>query len=109
MKAHPRNNKSEAPARSKFLTVAMEKLLRQMIDEEDELAMDGIQVFVGATRYSRATVNKLVELCLITPDDGRITSTYWHLTPCGRNIIKDSNYEPAIVTSMRTGKPVFRR
>ena len=85
----------------------MERCLRQMVDEKEEMAWSGIAVWVGATRYSASTARKLLSLCLIKSDSGG-REIYWCLTPCGEAIIKDPDYEPAIITAQRTGKPVFR-
>jgi len=91
----------------------MERCLGQMVKEGEDIAWAGIEVWVGGARYSAATARKLVELCLITPDRGSQgggnSDLYWHITPCGRAIIKDPGYEPAIIEARRTGRPVFRK
>lgn len=86
----------------------MERLLRDMVEVEDELAVEGNMAFVGTTRYAVRTVRALTRLCLISPSGGSALDTYWHLAPCGRRIIEDPAYEPAIITAIQTGRPVIR-
>ena len=100
--------KASPPSRSPWLTEPMERCLRQMSAEHEEMAWTGIHVWVGGTRYSASTARKLLQLCLIKSDSGG-RDIYWQITPCGQAIIKDPAYEPAIVTSQRTGQPVLNR
>ena len=88
------------------LTPACAKVLRLMVENDEELAVEGMQCWVGSHRTSRVVVKRLLEECLIAPD-GR-ESIYYHPTPDAKHVLDDPDYETRWREHLRTGKPVYR-
>lgn len=75
-----------------------------MLDQDEELAWEGIECWVGSERFSPRTAYKALRLCLIAPDGG----IYWHAKAAeAKRVLSDPAYVPMIVRAMRSGKPVI--
>lgn len=84
-------------------------MLRQMIDEDEELVTEGIIAYVDSTRYSIATVYHLLREVLLRD----VSSTNDAL----KRYIPNQDAQPALDNpayetrwreSLRTGQPVYR-
>lgn len=91
------------------LTPAGASILRQMIDDDEEIVSEGIVAYIDARRISVRTIYRLLRHCLIRDisEPGAAMIRYIH-TPDAQRVLDDPQYEPAIDEAMRTGKPVFR-
>jgi hypothetical protein len=88
-------------ARSKLLTPAMERVLRAMAEPDEYLIGDGGEWWVGDLRTSGATVNRLLQLCLITGPDTTGGSQIYLLGQDGRDILADPGFQPRIFAALK--------
>lgn len=91
------------------LTPASAKALRQMIDDDEELVTEGIVAYVGSTRYSIATVYKLLREVLIS-DVSSTNDAMRRYIPNqdAKPTLDDPAYETRWREHQRTGKPIHR-
>ncbi len=90
--------------RNPYLTPAMERVLKIMRDDEDDLVQEGRECWVGDHRTSSAVVKRLLQFCLIRPDgQNRGDGKFWRytITSCGTRCLGDKNYTPMIVSELR--------
>lgn len=93
--------------RSQYLTPATEKLLRLMVENEEELVGDGGQWWVGLHRTNAKAVYRLLRLCLVRKSNiGGGCEIYYAETEA-KTIIADPDYVPLIIRASRTGKAQF--
>lgn len=91
------------------LTPAAARVLKWMLDEEEELVVEGIQAWVGKHRTHPILARRLLRHCLITDADFHGTKARYYIpTPDAQRVLDDPDYEPAIDEALRTGKQVFR-
>jgi hypothetical protein len=95
------------PKLNPAITHACAICLRLMVDNDYEMAVDGLEVWVGSHRTNRAVFNRLMEECLITKS--AYGDIYWQAktSECQR-VLSDPNYETMWREHRRTGKPVHR-
>ncbi len=76
----------------------MEKVLRLMRDEDEDLVTEGLECWVGLTRTSRTVVHSLLGLCLIKQDEYTVSSfRRYVLSEDGTKILADPVYIPRIL------------
>lgn len=90
------------------LTPASARVLRQMIDEDEELVTEGIAAYVGSTRTSVHVVYHLLRECLLrdVSDEGGMKRYVVHDEAA--KVLSDPAYETRWREHLRTGKPVTR-
>jgi hypothetical protein len=102
-------SKDQTPARSPYLTAASERVLRSMVEDGDDLVVEGFAVWVGARRTSRSVVVALEKNGLIKRLSMPGTAgEYFTVTPDAKPILADPLYEPRWAEFLRTGQPVAR-
>jgi len=99
--------------RNKHLTAGMERALQDLrkMGDDAEIACEGLECWIDLRRTNWRTVNALIRLCLVKPDgfNERCSGFQRFVPNCETFKLLDiQNYEPMIVESMRTGKPVTR-
>lgn len=88
---------------NKWITKAGREFLIAMRDGEDNYAIsEGLIVYVDSRRFSRATLQCLLRLCLVSLDSySKDKPQIWTLNEDGERIIDDVNFEPPIVAVLR--------
>lgn len=97
------------PALNPALTPASARMLRQMIEEDEEVVTEGIIAYVGSTQYSVATVYKLLREVLIK-DVSSTNDAMKRYIPNqdAQSALEDPAYETRWREHERTGKPIYR-
>lgn len=87
------------------LTPAMERTLRRMRDEDEELVKATGDAFswVGLTRVHPGTVMALLQLCLISGElsDRPGACDRFHINEDGRGVLDSADYVPRIVRALQ--------
>lgn len=90
--------------RSPYLTIGMERVLREMRDQDEELVYEpgGGGWWVGLKKTSGQVGNALLRLCLIHREEyegGRLER--YSLNEDAKRVLEDSDYVPLIVQVAR--------
>ena len=89
---------------NKYLTPAMERVLRQMRDEDEELVKaDGDPFwYCGLTRVHGLTARSLHQLVLVSGEmgDRRGMLDRFHINEDGRGVLDSADYVPRIVRAV---------
>lgn len=94
---------------SPYLTPAGARVLRWMIDEGEELVVEGVSAYVGLHRTSSRVAIKLLEWCLIRRVEmNGVSATYYKVTSDAAQCLANPDYEPRWAEALRTGKSVYR-
>src|SRR5690349_8781387 len=91
-------------SRNSYLTRAMERCLRQMRAEEEDLVKDPGErcSWVGLTRYHPGTVKRLLQLVLISGEfsDRPGACDRFHINEDGEGVLDDPTYVPRLVRAL---------
>jgi len=91
-------------SRNSYLTRAMERCLRQMRAEEEDLVKDPGEAcsWVGLTRYHPGTVKRLLQLVLISGEfsDRPGACDRFHINEDGEGVLDDPTYVPRMVRAL---------
>lgn len=94
---------------NRVLTPARARVLRWMIDEEEELVVEGICAYVGLHRTHPSVALQLLRHCLIKDSQFHgMGAHYYEATQEAQRVLDDPNYECMIDEALRTGKDVCR-
>ncbi len=89
------------------LTAASARVLRWMIDEDEELVVEGICAYVGLHRTHPKIALGLLRHCLIKDSQFHgVGAHYYEVTSEAERVLDDPEYEGMIDEAIRTGKNV---
>lgn len=89
--------------RNPYITEAMERVLRQLRDGQDQYGiLDGNEFWVDDVHSNKQLLLNLLRLCLVKADSGNDErSEIYYINEDGRGVLGDPNYVPNIVSAMR--------
>lgn len=91
------------------LTPASARVLRWMIEEKEQLVVEGLDVWVGCHRTNHRVVKTLLEQAIIKRDStSGMSAVYYCVTPDAQKCLDDPDYETRWTEHLRTGKSVHR-
>lgn len=90
------------------LTPASARVLRQMLDEDEELVNEGLTAYVGSNRTSVAVIYHLLREVLIRDVSDQNGMKRYVAQDEVRQTLDDPTYETRWREHLRTGKPIFR-
>lgn len=97
---------------SRTLTPAMKRLLVAMRTAEEandledaEIVCDGIECWLGDVRTSRATVNRLLCLTLVSESSWGGGTDVFTINDAGRAVLKRPELADELATALASGRP----
>jgi len=89
-------------SRNPLLSERMEAVLRMMLDNEEELVVEGREAWVGDVRTSNFIVKRLLWLCAVKDVSSNQHTSFrqYEINEDGRGLLKSHTYVPRIVKAL---------